>query len=78
MLHRVLEREVVLTPRIALLSIIFDVGGPKGERTFVRMPTMIAKWNIAKFWMSKQPPSLKKWRTGMGWASNIEEHVYLV
>ena len=48
---RVLEEEVELTPRLALLGIMFDMGGSRGDRTFIGMATMIAKRDIAKNWM---------------------------
>ena len=73
---RVLGRDIILTPKTALLEITFEWGGSRGERRFLGMATMIAKRDIAKHWMAKQSPRLSTWRSGMDWVSKLEEPIY--
>ena len=75
-ISRVLDREIELTPRSALLGILFDLGGRRGERAFIGMATMIAKRDIARNWMSREAPKLSVWKAGVDWVSKLEEPIY--
>ena len=57
-ISRVLGCEITLTPRSALLGITFELGGSRGDRSFIGMATLVAKRDIARNWMSSQPPKL--------------------
>ena len=76
-LAQILEREITLTPRLAILGITFDLGGARGDRILVGVATLLAKRDIAKRWMSPLPPTVKEWRTGMDWTAKMEERVYV-
>ena len=66
-----------LTPRVTLLGITFDLGVPRGDRTFVGLATLLAKRDIAKRLLADMPPTIKEWREGMDWTAKMEEHVYI-
>ena len=76
-LSRVLEHEIDLTPKIALLGILFAVGDTRAKRTFIGIATILAKRDIAKHWMGKNPPTIKEWSTAMDRSAKLEEPIYL-
>ena len=76
-LLKVLNYEIDLTPRIALLGILFDVGVTRDKRTFIGMETILAKRDIAKHWMGRTPPTIKEWSMAMDWSAKLEEPIYV-
>ena len=63
--------------KVALLGILYDVGGHRAQRTFIGMATTLAKRDIARHWMAKTPPTIEEWRRAMDWSAKIEEPVYI-
>ena len=76
-LSKVCGGSVVLTPRVGLLGLLFDVGGTRASRKFVGMATLLAKREIARYWMRQISPSMKEWRAAVDWAAKTEEPIYL-
>ena len=76
-LSGVCGRPIALTPRVGLLGLLFDVGGNRASRRFVGMATLLAKREIARYWMRPVSPSMSEWRAAMDWAAKTEEPIYL-
>ena len=53
------SQQIVLTPLVALLDTLFDVGGSRGTIALVGMATVLAKRDIAKHWIDLQPRGLR-------------------
>ena len=64
-LSEVTGLELECTPRLALLGILDDCGGGRGDHSLIVIGTALAKRAIARAWLARAPPVLTSWRMAM-------------
>ncbi|KAJ1086847.1 hypothetical protein NDU88_000048 [Pleurodeles waltl] len=73
---RAVGRPFDLGPKVILLGLMDDIGGPLTVVSLVALGYIIAKKDIAWYWDVDEPPAITEWMRGMDICGKLEEMVY--